>query len=345
MQQEIKVEQLFEEMQERILLDVRTPAEFDKGHIPGAINFPLFTNEERVEVGTVYKQESPEKALLLGLDLVGSKMSVFVREAGEIAPNRQLLIHCWRGGKRSESMGWLLDLAGFDVKILHGGYKAYRNYVLQAFTRLKPRLMVLGGYTGTGKTDILKALMDKGEAILDLEDLANHKGSSFGALGEAPQPSVEHFENILLTTLVNLPQDRLIWVEDESRSIGRVYLPTPFWDYFQTTPLIHLEMHLQDRVLRLVEEYGRFPIDYLKEAFQRIKKRLGGQNLKMAMEALDQGDLEAAATIALKYYDKAYDLSLKKRSDELVQRLKIMEDNPEIIAQELLNMVYHGNAH
>ncbi len=331
-------------MRDRVLIDVRTPAEFTKGHIPGAINLPLFSNEERAEVGTVYKQETPEKALLLGLDFVGGKMSRFVREAEKMAPDHQLIVHCWRGGKRSESMGWLLELAGFDVKILQGGYKAYRNFVLNSFEDIHIQLIILGGYTGSGKTEILKKLAEKGEVVLDLEGLAHHKGSSFGALGELPQPSVEQFENELLSTLQHLPKDALVWVENESRSIGRVYIPKGFWQVFQQSPLIHLDIPLETRVDRLVEEYGRFPKEALAEAFTRIRKRLGGQHLKLALDALEQGDLATAATIALRYYDKAYELTLNKKDENLIQRVEVSTSDAETIAEQLLKLVYHEHA-
>ncbi len=341
MQQKIKTDQLFQAMQNRVLIDVRTPAEFAKGHIPGAVNLPLFTNEERVEVGTTYKQANPEKALLLGLDLVGGKMSGFVKKAQAIAPHRQLIVHCWRGGKRSESMGWLLNLAGFNVQILEGGYKAYRNFVLDSLDQLSLQLMILGGYTGSGKTEILSELAKQGEVVLDLEALAHHKGSSFGALGEAPQPSVEQFENDLLATLAKLPKNSVIWVENESRSIGRIYLPAGFWKIFHASPLIHLEIPLEDRVERLVKEYGRFPKEALRDAFIRIKKRLGGQHLQAALAALEVDDLATAAAIALRYYDKAYDLTLKKKQESLIQRIKVPDAGVKQIAEQLLKIVHH----
>ena len=166
-----KIADLWDEEKERIILDVRTPAEFEKGHIPNALNLPLFSNEERSIVGTTYKQIGPEKALLQGLDFVGDKMVYFVEKAAVLAPKKKIAVHCWRGGKRSSSMAWLLDLAGFDVKVLNGGYKAYKRYLQDQNQIQNFNFIVLGGKTGSGKTHILKALMTIGEQVIDLENL------------------------------------------------------------------------------------------------------------------------------------------------------------------------------
>ena len=321
------------------LLDVRTPAEFEKGHIPGAFNLPLFTNEERVEVGTIYKQISPEKALLRGLDFVGPKMRKLVEEAQKVAPDRKVAVHCWRGGQRSGSLAWLLGMAGFDVQIIKGGYKAYRKHIYAYFEKLDIPMIVIGGKTGSGKTEVLHALEEKGEQILDLEALANHKGSSFGALGEAPQPSVEHFENILFETLQSLDVSRTTWVENESKSIGRVYLPKGIWSCMQKAPLIDLQVPLDHRINRLVGEYATFPVGILKEAFVRIKKRLGGQHLKAALDALEDNDFERATDIALKYYDKAYQHHTFSKREENAGPIWVQEvesDRAEIIADQIM---------
>ena len=224
-----KIIDLWKEREERIILDVRTPDEYEKGHIPKALNLPLFSNEERAIVGTIYKQENPEKALLQGLDFVGIKMTRFIEKAKSLAPDKNIVIHCWRGGKRSSSMAWLLDLAGFNVKVLEGGYKAYKRYIQQQIENENFEFIVLGGRTGSGKTHILNALNDYGEQVIDLENLANHKGSAFGWIGEEAQPTTEQFENNLFEQLNNMERERRIWLENESRNIGSVYLPDAFW--------------------------------------------------------------------------------------------------------------------
>ena len=339
MAKKIEIEGLFENLGKRSLIDVRTPAEFARGHIPGALNLPLFTNEERAVVGTAYKQESPEKALLIGLDFVGPKMRSLIEQANLIASSRKLIVHCWRGGRRSESMGWLLSLAGFDVMTIKGGYKAYRNYVLNSFVERSLPLIVLGGYTGSGKTEILKALATRGEQIIDLEGLAHHKGSSFGALGEAHQPFVEQFENDLFEAFRNIDPKRRVWIEDESQSIGRVYIPRGFWKQMRQALLLILDIPKQERIQYLVKSYAQFSEESLVEAFVRIRKRLGGQHIKTALSAIETKDYAKATDIALKYYDKAYLFGVKKRADCQKKHLEVSKIEPEDIADKLLRFM------
>lgn len=295
--------------EDRKLLDVRTPAEFEKGHIPGAKSFPLFSNEERVKVGTLYKKVSPESAFLKGLDFVGPKMSGFIKWAKKISPERKVCLHCWRGGKRSGSLSWLLSMAGFDVQVIKGGYKAYRQDQRKNVVDQPYQFYVLGGRTGCGKTAILHAIAQQ-EQMIDLEGLANHKGSAFGALGEAPQPSVEQFENNLFQTIRNQEVFKRIWLENESKSIGRIFLPEEFWVKMQAAPLINVERSFDERVQILVDVYAEYDTDGLRQSFVNITKRLGGQHVKTALEALGNQDFSTAAAIALRYYDKAYQYML-----------------------------------
>jgi len=204
MSQRISIEDFLPRRHEVLLLDVRTPGEYAQGHIPGAVSFPLFTNEERAEVGTLYKQESPQVAMERGLELVGPKMAGFVRRARELAGGRDVIVHCWRGGKRSGSMGWLLSTAGMRVQTLEGGYKAWRRYILERLENPPWRFIILSGKTGSGKTDILQELKSLGAQVVDLEALACHRGSAFGALGQPEQPSAEHFANRLFDALSQL---------------------------------------------------------------------------------------------------------------------------------------------
>ncbi|HEX8348447.1 MAG TPA: tRNA 2-selenouridine(34) synthase MnmH, partial [Hymenobacter sp.] len=188
------------------ILDARAPVEYAQGHIPGAVSFPLFSDEERARIGTTYKQVSQEKAVLVGLDFFGPKMSQMVKQAQKVAPNKEVRLHCWRGGMRSGAVQWLLELAGFRVHLLDKGYKEYRRWALAQFAQPRP-LLVLGGLTGSGKTDVLHELARQQQAIVDLEGVANHKGSSFGAIGLPPQPTSEQFENDLALSLSQLPPD------------------------------------------------------------------------------------------------------------------------------------------
>ncbi|KAA3627499.1 MAG: tRNA 2-selenouridine(34) synthase MnmH [Bacteroidetes bacterium] len=336
------IEQMLLNRSHTTLVDVRTPAEFEKGHVPGAVNLPLFSNEERAVVGTIYKKESPQAALLKGLDFVGPKMTKFIKSAEKLAPDKRVTIHCWRGGKRSSSMGWLLDTAGFQVKVLNGGYKAYRQYIHARFDEDFPNMIILGGFTGSAKTEILNALKEQGEQFLDLEGVAHHKGSAFGALGQEKQPQVEQFENNLYDALTEIDTSRRFWVEDESRSIGRVYVPQNFWATMRTKPVIFLKRKLDHRVDHLVKGYACFSTEELAHSFEKIQRRLGGQHLKAALEALEKDDYPTAATIALKYYDKAYSKALERRSETCeVIPFETNEIKPETIAEQLIQFVNH----
>ncbi len=322
----------------RVLLDVRSPGEYAQGHMPGAVSFPLFSDEERAQVGTFYKQKSKEAALELGLEIVGPKMAGFVRRAGELAPKRRLAVHCWRGGQRSGSMAWLLRQAGFDVVTLEGGYKNYRRHVLEGFGNWNLKIMVVGGRTGTGKTKILHALRDLGEQIIDLEKLAHHKGSAFGFIGETQQPTAEQFENDLFDALLGLDPARRVWIENESRSIGRVYIPVNFWAKMKNAPLLNIEIPEEARIQNLLTDYVFADKTDLETAFRKIDKKLGGQHLKAALEALEHGDFATAAQIALHYYDKTYQHCLDTNPSPDIRQLKFEHGDPEKIARILVEM-------
>lgn len=318
------------------LLDVRSPGEYGEARLPGALNLPLFTNEERARVGTLYKQVSPDAALLEGLDIAGGKMRHLVEMARGLAPGNKVVVHCWRGGQRSGSVAWLLERAGFEVGQLTGGYKAARKYIRQYLGEDNHRFKVLSAPTGSGKTPVLLAMRELGAHVIDLEGMANHKGSAFGGLGEAPQPSTEAFENALFAALRAIPAGDEVWLEDESRLIGHVYLPDEFYHRLIAAPVVLLEQPMTWRINHLVENYARYPKAELAAAFARIKKRLGGQHLKAALEALDQDDFATAAEIALVYYDKAYQHYGERRKGPVVCRVQAVGTGVEEIAKEVL---------
>jgi tRNA 2-selenouridine synthase len=331
----LEVKDFLLEVRNRPLLDVRSPGEYDRGHIPDAISFPLFTDEERAKVGTRYKQVDKESAFILGLKMVGPKMADFVKKAIKIAPDRKIAVHCWRGGQRSGSLGWLLQQAGFEVVTLIGGYKAYRQHVLDSLSRTDFQINVVGGKTGTGKTRILHALKDLGEQVLDLEGLANHKGSAFGFIGELPQPTPEQFENMLWNRLEFFDVRRRIWVENESRSIGRVYIPEGFWRQMKSSPLFHVEIPQKDRISNLVSDYVLEDTPDLKVAFGRIATKLGGLRFKQAIQALEEGEFSLAAELALEYYDKTYQHCLETNISPQIRILEFSHGDPYKIAQTL----------
>ena len=317
------------------VFDVRSPSEFERGHLPGAISFPLFDDAERAIVGTLYKQQGKELAVLEGLRIVGPKLAGFVEQAIVLAPGRELDMYCWRGGMRSGSMAWLLRSAGFTVRLLQGGYKAYRQTVQHHFTNAFP-FIVLSGPTGSGKTEILAELRALGEQVIDLEDLAKHRGSAFGALGMDKQPSIEQFENNLYQQLEMLDLSKRIWIEDESRNIGKVALHEGIWQNLDNAPLVLLESSMEERVLRLVKEYGKFDPELLRASLNKIAKRLGGLTLQEGIEALETGDLAKVAEITLRYYDKSYHFSREKRGRVVQETVNAIGLMPNEIAQLLL---------
>ncbi|MBF9221894.1 tRNA 2-selenouridine(34) synthase MnmH [Hymenobacter ruricola] len=299
------------------ILDVRAPIEFAQGHVPGALNLPLFTDEERARIGTTYKQVSQERAVHLGLEFFGPKMSTMVKQAKKLAPGKEVRLHCWRGGMRSGAVLWLLELAGFKVHLLDKGYKDYRRAVLASFA--EPRLWrVLGGLTGSGKTDVLHALAaaPHQQPVLDLEGLAHHKGSAFGAIGQPAQPTQEQFENNLAAALVDLPPDAPVWVEDESRQIGRLTIPPALFEQLRTAPRYVLEVPRAARVAKLAAEYGAENPAELAAAIERLRKRLGGLATQQALAAVEAGDFARMVELVLDYYDKTYTYGLAQRPGE-----------------------------
>ena len=333
----ISIENFLKKAEKYTIIDVRTPDEFQKGHIPGAFNIPLFSNEERAIVGTKYKQESRDTALQEALDFVAVKTDFYLDELHKIVSTKQeILIHCWRGGLRSAGMAKLFQADGYKVHILNGGYKSYRNYIHQSFEK-NAKLIILGGMTGSGKTEILKEIGKLGEQILDLEKIAHHKGSAFGALGQEEQPTTEQFENNLFELWKNLDLGKRIWLEDESQLIGKVRIPDPLFKQIRSANVIKLEMDKKKRVERLMKEYTGFDTKPLIDSITNISRRLGGLDTKKAIEAVEKGDFRTAIDIVLSYYDKTYTYGLEKRKDQTVLSLQIEEDNPKKSAREVID--------
>lgn len=317
------------------VVDVRSPGEFDYGHIPNAHSLPLFTDEERAVIGTAYKQINRETAVNKGLEFFGPKMKQYVKDAKKIGNGNTFLVHCWRGGMRSASMAWLLELYGYKIYLLQGGYKSFRRVALECFD--EPReMLVLGGRTGSAKTLILKELAKSGEQVIDLEGLAHHKGSAFGGLGEKPQPSQEMFENELFFQLLKTDKTKTVWIEDESIMIGMRVVPKSLFEQIRTGRIIFLDIPFHVRSEYLTAEYGKFEATDLKSAITRIQKKLGGVGAKTALEAIDNGNMKEAFEICLMYYDKTYTYGKDKRVPESIITCSFEDLNVEIIAQELL---------
>lgn len=306
------------------VIDVRAPKEFRQGHIPGAFNMPLFDDDERAKVGTTYTKTGKDEALFNGLELVGPKLKDFVKQGHSLEKSGELLLHCWRGGMRSEAMAWLLKFSGIKTTVLEGGYKAYRRYVRESFNQ-GPPLIVIGGLTGSGKTEILKQLSERGEQVLDLEGIAHHKGSAFGALGQDQQPTNEQFENDLANQWLALNFKKPVWIEDESRNIGKVIIPESLFFKMAASRLVFIDVPFETRVERLMKEYGAFDKSMLSSIIEKISKRIGGDVANAAMASLVEGDVKKAVSIVLKYYDKTYQYGLSKRDQSLIKPINFAE--------------------
>lgn len=319
------------------VLDTRSPGEFVSGHMAKAINLPLFDNEERAKVGTAYKQQSKQDAIKLGLEIVGPKMVGFI-ETAEKLDSTHLLVHCWRGGMRSKSLAWLLETYGFQVTTLVGGYKAYRQAVVDYFNQ-SLNLQVLTGATGSRKTAILHALREMGEQVIDLEGLANHNGSSFGNQLSTGQPSTEQFQNDLFESFRVLNPATRIWIEDESFTIGRVKLIEQLYWQKQQAPHILIHVPIEARVKALVEDYGNISPDKLIFATDQIAERLGKNQAAVAIELIQQGNLTEAVYIILGYYDKTYTKGLQKKSPVIKHEVTFNFSDPNEMATQLLHVV------
>jgi tRNA 2-selenouridine synthase len=327
------------------VLDVRSPAEYDHAHIPGALSFPIFNNDERKIIGTAYKQESREKAIKIGLDFFGKKMVRFVEEAEKIISekkdaSREIGVHCWRGGMRSAAIAWLLDLYGFKVVLLTGGYKAYRKWTLQQFEK-NYDLLILGGYTGGNKTGVIHELRKLSTPVIDLEDLAKHMGSAFGNLDNILQPSQEHFENLLAKELSEQSlKNEPIWLEGESQRLGNINIPFVFYKNMRSVPLVFLDIPFDQRLEHITEHYGKFEKEKLINAIVRIKKKLGGLEAKNAISALLEDDVKSCFSILLAYYDRLYNKSTHENKESERQITYIHSDsvNAKLNTEKL---IYH----
>lgn len=368
--QKINIEQFLELSKQHPVIDVRSPGEYKHAHFPGAYSLPLFTDEERAIVGTAYKQESREKAIKHGLDFFGPKMKQMVEEVESSVRSREsgvndskltthnsrlILIYCWRGGMRSGAVAWLMDVYGFKVYTLIGGYKKFRNHVLDTFNQ-PFNLKILGGYTGSGKTEVLKELKRKGEKVVDLEDIAKHKGSAFGNIGMPKQPTQEMFENLLSQELravcyeqAESPDSPLtihhspIWLEDESQRIGLVNIPHDLWNTMRRSPVYFLDILFEERLKQITKEYGVLNKERMTDAIVRIKERLGGLEAKRAIEFLQQDNTIESFRILLKYYDKWYTKGLHNREyiNSLLHTINCESVTPENAKKLIQQPVYH----
>ncbi len=339
--EQVNIDKFIELAKALPVLDVRSPGEFSHAHVPGAFSLPLFTDEQRKIIGTAYNKQSRQAAVNTGLQYFSERMKqvfdevsgILIRwkDEGKIQkgePNG-LLMYCWRGGMRSGAMAWLLSLYGYKIYTLTGGYKSFRRWALAQFEK-RYNLNIVGGFTGSGKTEILKKLKQDGQRVINLEALANHKGSAFGSLGQQAQPSAEMFENMLAAELCEeahrpasiingneytREENDPIWIEDESMHIGSIGIPRVFWAQMRQSSLFFFDIPFKERLKNIVYGYGEYEKPQLEACILKIQKRLGGLETKNALRFLQEGKMQECFSVLLRYYDKLYTISLHNREN------------------------------
>jgi tRNA 2-selenouridine synthase len=327
----------------RLFIDVRTPKEFAEGHLPGALNIPIFSNDERATVGTLYKQVSVDAAKQLGVEIVSPKLPAIIKTITAYAQqNIQIVIYCWRGGMRSKSIVNILDMLNISALQLAGGYKSYRRYVLDHLESfdLKPQVLVLYGATGVGKTTMLNKLSSQGIPTIDLEKLANHRGSVFGQIGLGNSTPMPLFEAAILDRLEELQTEPYFIVECESNRIGNVYIPKTLYQRMQSGKKILVHASVSTRVQRLIAEYSNNDsIDKAKiqQGIQAISKNLGKKKTAFLLECLTNNHIEKLVTTLLTdYYDLLYGFENPKnvKYDAIISA-----ENLDLATAELVAMV------
>jgi len=325
-----------------LLIDVRSPDEYYKGHMPNSINIPIFNNEERSIIGKKYKNSGREIAVREGFRIIENKIENLLKEFIlikkefhfsniENSNDWNIKIYCARGGMRSQSMCWLIEKFNFPCVTLNGGYKAYRNWVLNSFED-KIKIIVIGGKTGTRKTKILNKLKSIDHQILDFESLANHRGSSFGGLGMEEQPTNEQYENLIAEDLSILNKNKFIFVEAESSNIGKNRIPHELFKQMKNSKRIEIIREEKIRIKELINTYSKYQKDDLKESVLKISKRLGPQRTKSAIDSINNEDWENVCKSVLDYYDRCYEHELKDKENVKILNMKLMTDH-EIIKE------------
>lgn len=322
---DIKLTDLFDQQEKgnHTLIDVRSPKEFNEATIPGSINIPIFTTEERAEVGTLYKQVSQEAAKERGLEIFSAKLPTFINEFKKI--DTPMTVFCWRGGMRSKTAATVLDLMGIHANRLHGGIKSYRGWVVAELEKetFKPDLYVLNGHTGCGKTIMLDKLAAKGYPVIDLEKMANHRGSIFGQIGLEPNKQ-KKFESLLVQDMKKFADEPFVFIEGESKRIGKVSLPDFLYNKKEESTQLFIDLPFERRVDIILDEYH--PTDYpdmFIEAFHLIKKHIHTPIATEIEDALQKMDYRIAIKFLLEhYYDPRYDHHVNKYEDGQVFPIK-----------------------
>jgi tRNA 2-selenouridine synthase len=321
-----------------LLIDTRSEGEFARGHIPGAINIPLLNNEQRAVVGTTYKKKGRQEAVLKGFELAGPLFHKMILKVSKLSDAPEVMVYCWRGGMRSAVFCWMLNLAGYKTTVLKGGYKKYRSWCQEQFSR-PYNIVVLGGKTGSGKTEMLHYLKQQGQQTICMETIASHRGSSFGALGQQPQPTQEHFENMLGFELHDIKKEAPVWLENESRNVGSIKIPDVLFERMRTSKVVEMQVARKIRIMRILKEYGAFSKEMLAENTMKLERRMGGQNVREAVKMLFNDDYDGWLNLLLEYYDRTYDYSNTQRGESLKALVEIKWQKPEEEVLALINLI------
>ena len=319
-------------------IDVRSPKEFNESTIPGSINIPVFNDQERAEIGTLYKQVGQEIAKERGLEISSKKLPDFIHEFKQI--ETPMTVFCWRGGMRCKTAATVLDLMGIHTTRLSGGIRTFRQWVVHELEKeeFPPNFIVLNGFTGTGKTEILKRLASQGYPVIDFENIAGHRGSIFGQIGRDPS-NQKKFDSLLIHELIRLKNEPYVFIEGESRRIGKVSLPQFLYDKKEIGLQIILHLPVEERVKIVLADYEPWnKPESFKEAFQLIQKRLHTPVAKQIETHLENGEYGAATELLLvHYYDPRYEHSSTQNNDS--QKVDIEANNLDDAYQKVLQTI------
>lgn len=324
------------------IIDVRTPPEFQEDHIPGAVNFPVLSAEERERVGTLYKQTSSFEAKKIGAVLIARNIARHIEDYFSSKPkNWRPLIYCWRGGKRSGSMAHILSEIGWKVARLDGGYKAYRRRVIEDLTTLPQafQFQVVCGPTGSGKSRFLQALDAAGGQVLDLEQLAAHRGSVLGNLPDEPQPTQKKFDSLIWHQLRHFDPAQPVYVEAESKKVGQLRVPDALIERMWQGHCVALEVASTHRVQLLREEYAHFIANpsLLLEKLDCLKALHSKERLEHWQTLIQDEDWDAfVLDMLLNHYDPAYNRSTLKHYPQLAQATRLQAPNISASAFRML---------
>jgi len=319
------------------IIDVRSPSEYSEATIPGSINIPVFNDEERAEIGTIYKQVSKEAANERGLEIFSAKLPSFIRQFKKI--DTPMTVFCWRGGMRSKTAATVLDLMGIQANRLSGGIRTYRQWVMKELEKevFSPGFIVLNGYTGSGKTVLLKQLANDGFSVINFEQLAGHRGSIFGQIGREPN-NQKKFDSLLIHELQKMKDEPFVYIEGESKRIGKVLIPSFLLDKKENGIHVFIHLPIEERVKNILADYNPWGAeDKFIEAFNLIKRRIHVPIAKEIEEKLKEGQFEGAVTLLLEnYYDPRYEYSTTKQPHE--NDFVIHADSVEDAYEQLLNL-------